>query len=151
MAQRSVPSFQVRKSNWVPLIVAWSLINHTFNQLLLIDEKIEEKIFYLNCCHQNNHIFIFNLLNNSFFHSRSATQPAIICSKITIETLEQSAKYVHRLPTWHLLVQRQLKHQNNILSQFKVNNTHSRTTSNELRSLALVSFLLALDRFHTLL
>ena len=32
------------------------------------------------------------------------TQPAITCSKLTIETLEQSVKYVRRAPTGCLLL-----------------------------------------------
>ena len=54
-----------------------------------------------------------------------ASQPAFTCSKLTIETLEQGVKYVHN----------------------KVNNKDTRTTL----SVVLVSLLLTLNIFHTLL
>ena len=45
-------------------------------------------------------------------------QPAITCSKLTTETLEQDVKYVQS---------KQWKHKNKMSNMFKVNNKYTRT------------------------
>ena len=79
--------------NFAELIFADSLSRGDFAELIFADTRYKRFFHALHIFFSNIKLTIFPVYKQKT-NNKVLTQPAIACSKLTIETLEQGVKYV---------------------------------------------------------